>query len=254
MKIRFLGTGTSQGVPVIACDCKVCTSADPKDSRLRSSIWIEVDGLSLIVDTGPDFRQQMLTYHINKVDAILYTHEHRDHTSGLDDIRAYNHKYNMDMPIYAEGRVLEQLKVVFHYIFSNNNYPGIPRVLAHEIHNEPFKIGDTKIIPLRVLHFKLPVFGFRINNFTYITDAKTIADEEVEKIKGTEILVVNALQHEPHISHFTFEEAIDFANRIGARHTYFTHINHRLGLHKEVSQLLPAHISLAHDGLEVILV
>ncbi|HTF80400.1 MAG TPA: MBL fold metallo-hydrolase, partial [Cytophagales bacterium] len=184
----------------------------------------------------------------------LYTHEHRDHTSGLDDIRAYNHKYNMDMPIYAEGRVLEQLKVVFHYIFSNNNYPGIPRVLAHEIHNEPFKIGDTKIIPLRVLHFKLPVFGFRINNFTYITDAKTIADEEVEKIKGTEILVVNALQHEPHISHFTFEEAIDFANRIGARHTYFTHINHRLGLHKEVSQLLPAHISLAHDGLEVILV
>lgn len=253
MKVRFLGTGTSQGVPVIACDCEVCTSADLKDKRLRSSVWVQTDSLSLLIDSGPDFRQQMLQHNVKKLDAILFTHEHRDHTSGLDDIRAYNHKYDKDMPIYAEKRVLDQLKTEFHYIFSDNKYPGIPRVHPHEIWNQPFEVFGLGITPIQVMHYKLPVFGFRIGNFTYITDAKTVAEEEIAKIMGTEVLVINALQHEPHISHFTFQEAIDFANRIKAKHTYFTHINHRLGLHAEVSKLLPEHISLAYDGLELIL-
>lgn len=251
MKVRFLGTGTSQGVPVIACDCEVCTSSNPNDKRLRASVWIQTEHLSLLIDSGPDFRQQMLLHNVKKLDAILFTHEHRDHTSGLDDIRAYNHKYDKDMPIYAERRVIEQLKTEFHYIFADNKYPGIPRVHPHEIWNHPFEVFGLPITPIQVLHYKLPVFGFRIHNFTYITDAKTIADEEVAKIMGTEILVINALQHEPHISHFTFQEAIDFANKIKAKHTYFTHINHRLGLHDEVSKLLPEHISLAYDGLEL---
>jgi phosphoribosyl 1,2-cyclic phosphate phosphodiesterase len=251
LKITFLGTGTSQGVPVIACDCEVCKSADPKDNRLRTSIFIENEGDKIVIDAGPDFRQQMLRFNILDVDAIVFTHEHRDHTSGLDDIRAYNHKYDKDMPIYGDDRVLKQLKAEYHYIFSDNKYPGIPRVVPIHITNTPFMVGNTILTPIEVLHYKLPVFGFRIKNFTYITDAKTISDEEIEKIKGTEILVINALQHTAHISHFTFQEALDFAQKINAKQTYFTHISHRLGLHQEIESILPENINLAYDGLEL---
>lgn len=249
MKIRFLGTGTSQGVPVIACECSVCTSTNPKDKRLRSSVFIEINGLNVIVDTGPDFRQQMLREKITQLDAVLFTHAHRDHTAGLDDIRAFNHKTDTDMPVFAEKMVIEQLKLEYHYIFAEHKYPGIPRIFPHEITNTEFNIGEIKVTPIRVMHYKLPVLGFRIGNFTYITDAKTIAEDEIEKIKGSEVLVINALQHEPHLSHFTFEEAITFAKKVGAKETYFTHISHKLGNHNSVSELLPESIKLAYDGL-----
>jgi phosphoribosyl 1,2-cyclic phosphate phosphodiesterase len=252
LKVRFLGTGTSQGVPVIACDCHVCKSLDEKDKRLRSSVLVEAGDLTLVIDTGPDFRQQMLKYDVTKLDAILFTHEHRDHTSGLDDIRAFNHKYDKDMPIYAERRVIDQLMIEYHYIFASNKYPGIPRVHTHEIWNKQFEIQGLEIIPIQVLHYKLPVLGFRIKNFSYITDAKTISDTEIEKLSGTEVLVINALQHEPHISHFTFVEAIEFAQRINAKQTYFTHISHKLGCHEDVNNMLPPNIRLAYDGLEIV--
>jgi phosphoribosyl 1,2-cyclic phosphate phosphodiesterase len=253
VKVRFLGTGTSQGVPVIACTCEVCTSPDFRNKRLRSSVLIETGGTEIVIDTGPDFRQQMLRNNQTTLDAVLFTHAHRDHTAGLDDIRAFNHKTDTDMPVYAEKNVLEQLKLEFHYIFAENKYPGIPRIFPHIIDTEPFFINTIKVIPIRVLHYKLPVLGFRISNFCYITDAKTITDTEIEKIKGTEILVINALQRDAHISHFTLDEAIVFAQKIGAKHTYFTHISHKLGTHEAVSQLLPPSISLAYDDLEVVM-
>lgn len=254
IKVNFLGTGTSQGVPIIACNCPVCTSPDHKDKRLRSSVLLTINNdLNIIIDTGPDFRQQMLRSQTQHLEAVLFTHAHRDHTAGLDDIRAFNHKTDTDMPIYAEERVLEQLKLEFHYIFSDFKYPGIPRVEAKIIDETPFYIKDFKIIPIRALHYKLPVLGFRIEDFTYITDAKYIEDSEIEKIKGSKVLVINALQHEPHISHFTFEEALNFAQKVQATHIYFTHISHKLGKHEDVSKLLPHNISLAYDELEIII-
>jgi phosphoribosyl 1,2-cyclic phosphate phosphodiesterase len=253
LKLTFLGTGTSQGVPVIACDCEVCQSVDFHDKRLRSSVHIEVDGLSLVIDTGPDFRQQMLRERIKRLDAVIFTHEHKDHTAGLDDIRSFNFLQQMDMPVYASTEVITQLKREFSYIFADHKYPGVPLVDVKLLDGKPFTIGQTAITPINVMHFKLPVFGFRIGDFTYITDANYISDEEKEKIKGSKVLVLNALQKAPHISHFTLDEAIALAQELKADQTYFTHISHKLGTHRDVSAQLPENIYLAYDGQQLTL-
>ncbi|MEQ8811905.1 MAG: MBL fold metallo-hydrolase, partial [Imperialibacter sp.] len=247
------GTGTSQGVPVIACNCEVCQSVDFHDKRLRSSVHIEVDGLSLVIDTGPDFRQQMLRERIKRLDAVIFTHEHKDHTAGLDDIRSFNFLQQMDMPVYASTAVITQLKREFSYIFADHKYPGVPLVDVKLLDGNPFTIGQTTITPINVMHFKLPVFGFRIGDFTYITDANYISEEEKEKIKGSKVLVLNALQKAPHISHFTLDEAVALAQELKADQTYFTHISHKLGSHREVSAQLPENIYLAYDGQQLTL-
>jgi phosphoribosyl 1,2-cyclic phosphate phosphodiesterase len=253
LKLTFLGTGTSQGVPVIACDCEVCQSVDFHDKRLRSSVHIEVDGLSLVIDTGPDFRQQMLRERIKRLDAVIFTHEHKDHTAGLDDIRSFNFLQQMDMPVYASTEVITQLKREFSYIFADHKYPGVPLVDVKLLDGKPFTIDQTTITPINVMHFKLPVFGFRIGDFTYITDANYISEEEKEKIKGSKVLVLNALQKTPHISHFTLDEAISLAQELKADQTYFTHISHKLGTHRDVSAQLPENIYLAYDGQQLTL-
>ena len=253
MKVTFLGTGTSQGVPVISCDCEVCRSLDFRDKRLRSSLFVETEKGNMVIDTGPDFRQQMLREGINRLDAVLFTHEHKDHTAGMDDIRSFNFKQRKDMPIFARRQVLNQLKREFAYVFAQNKYPGVPQVAIHEIENRPFEVNGLRVTPIEVIHYKLPVFGFRIHDFTYITDAKTIAPEEADKVRGSRILVVNALQKAPHISHMTLDEAISFAQEMGAEQTYFTHISHQLGKHKAVQATLPKGMSLAYDGQKIVL-
>lgn len=251
MKVTFLGTGTSQGVPVIACECEVCTSASTFDKRLRTSILIESDDKTIVIDSGPDFRQQMLRERVMHLDAIVFTHEHKDHVAGMDDIRAFNYKQQGAVDIYADHRVQSALKREFPYIFDDKGYPGIPQIELHPIDLEPFDIGSIHLIPVQVMHYKLPVLGFRINDFTYITDAKTVTKTERQKIRGSKTLVVNALQKQTHISHFTLDEAIEFANDIGAETTYFTHISHRLGKHDLIARELPANIKLAYDGLKL---
>jgi phosphoribosyl 1,2-cyclic phosphate phosphodiesterase len=249
--ITFLGTGTSQGVPVIACNCEVCTSADPRDNRLRTSILIEGEGKVIAIDSGPDFRYQMLRANVQRLDAIVFTHEHKDHIAGLDDIRAFNYRQKGPVDVYADERVQAALKREFYYIFEEFKYPGIPQLNLHTIGLEPFNIGPVHFIPIEVMHYKLPVLGFRINDFTYITDAKTVSETEKQKIKGSKILVINALQMQNHISHFTFDEAIAFAEEMGAEKTYLTHISHRLGKHQDILKLLPQHIEPAYDGLKL---
>ncbi|MGB4775316.1 MAG: MBL fold metallo-hydrolase [Daejeonella sp.] len=249
MKITFLGTGTSQGVPVIACDCEVCTSTDCRDKRLRVSILVEEAGKTIVIDSGPDFRYQMLRAKVKQLDAIIFTHEHKDHVAGLDDVRAFNHKQQSEIDIYAHERVQEALKREFAYIFSHVRYPGIPLIKLHTIYNYPFEVASIAFLPVEVMHLNLPVFGFRIDGFTYITDAKTISEEEKEKIKGSKVLVINALQKEAHLSHFTLNEAIAFAREINADKTYLTHLSHRLGTHQSISEELPPGIELAYDGL-----
>lgn len=251
MKITFLGTGTSHGIPVIACPCEICHSTDPLDKRLRSSIMIEVDEQVLVIDTGPDFREQMLREHVTHVDAVLFTHEHKDHTAGFDDIRAFNFFQQKDMDVYATHRVIENLKRSFDYIFADHKYPGVPSVAVHEINNTPFHIGPTEIIPVQVMHLKLPVLGFRIRDFVYITDANFISEEEKEKIYGCKVLVLNALRVDKHISHFSLAEALDLADEFGAETTYFTHISHQLGMHAEVEKKFPSYIRLSYDGLKL---
>ena len=251
MRITFLGTGTSQGVPVITCGCEVCTSSDPRNKRLRTSVLIETDDKTFVIDSGPDFRYQMLRARVKDLDAIIYTHEHKDHIAGLDDIRPFNYLLNKTIDIYADHRVQDALRREFNYIFSEVKYHGLPQIKLHTLTNEAFNIGNTSIQPLEIMHFRLPILGFRIGDFTYITDAKTISVETVEKIKGTKILVINALQITEHISHFTLAEAIDFAQEIGAEMTYLTHISHNLGLHEVVELNLPAGIKLAYDGLQL---
>ncbi|MCR9084592.1 MAG: MBL fold metallo-hydrolase [Cyclobacteriaceae bacterium] len=249
MNIRFLGTGTSQGVPVIGCDCEVCRSVDFRDKRFRCSVHIETEGKSFVIDTGPDFRMQMLRADIHQLDAVIYTHEHKDHTAGLDDIRPFNFRQKKDMPVYGRSQVLNQIRQEYSYVFSEKKYPGVPQVLPIEIDQEPFEVEGISINPIPVMHHKLPVLGFRVGDFTYITDANYISEESKEKIKGSKILVLNALQKTPHLSHFTLEEAIEMAQMLGAEQTYFTHISHKLGLHREVESELPEGIHLAYDGL-----
>ncbi|NDK55241.1 MBL fold metallo-hydrolase [Pontibacter fetidus] len=251
MKVTLLGTGTSQGVPVIGCNCEVCRSVDYRDNRLRVSVHLQVNGKSFIIDSGPDFRQQALRERIRTLDALLFTHEHKDHTAGLDDIRAYNFSQHKDMPLYGEERVLEQLKREFAYIFSGVQYPGIPRVQLNPITEEPFEIEGVAFTPIRVKHYKLPVLGFRVNDFTYITDANFISEEEMDKVRGSKVIVLGALRKEPHISHFSLQEAIDVLTELKPEKAYLTHISHLMGLHHEVEQQLPAFIRLGYDGLQI---
>jgi len=251
MKINFLGTGTSMGVPVICCHCAVCTSDNPKNSRLRTSIMVKMEGNTFVIDTGPDFRQQMLRAKVEDIDAILYTHEHTDHIVGMDDVRAYNFFRKKDVQLYATEQVQTNIKRVFHYVFAKDPYPGIPKIDLHTITNEPFVINGVSIQPIQVLHHQLPVFGFRFGDFTYITDANYISPEEKEKIKGTKVLVLNALRHEAHISHFTLEEALELITELQPERTYLTHISHQLGLHETIQQDLPKNVFLAYDGLEL---
>ncbi len=251
MKVTFLGTGTSQGVPVITCNCEVCSSLDFRDKRLRTSIHIQTENKSIVIDTGPDFRQQMLRERIEHLDAVVFTHEHKDHTAGMDDVRAFNFRQGGEMPVYGTDRVIEQLKKEFSYAFAEKKYPGVPRIKTIEIKNERFTVEGVEFLPVKVLHYKLPVFGFRIGDFTYITDANAIPETEFEKIRNSKVLVLNALQKESHISHFTLDEALDIAREINADKTYFTHISHRLGTHHEISAELPNNVELAYDGLSI---
>ena len=251
MIVTFLGTGTSQGVPIICCECAVCKSNNPKDNRLRSSILIESETTKVIIDAGPDFRQQLLRKNLKTLDAVVFTHEHKDHIAGLDEVKAFNYFNKIKMPIYATERVQAALKREFAYIFSEEKYPGIPEIDLHTITEEPICINDITLLPIDVIHYKMPVKSYRIGNFTYITDANYISESEKEKIKGSEIIVVNALRKEPHLSHYTFAEAIELMKELNPKKAYFTHISHQLGLHKDVSQELPDFIELAYDGLQI---
>lgn len=251
MKVTILGSGTSQGIPVIACECKVCSSTNPKDSRFRSSILISAEEQNFIVDTGPDFRQQMLREKVKSLRGVLYTHEHKDHLGGLDDIRAFNYREGRKMDIFSTERVFKAIQKEFHYIFSEERYPGVPDVKWNEITTSTFRLPDGPLVtPIQVMHHKMPVLGFRIADFTYITDAKTISEEEIEKVKGTKILIVNALHHSPHLSHFNLEEALKFVEKIKPKQTYLTHISHLFGLHDEIEKELPNGVNLAFDGLK----
>lgn len=251
MKVTFLGTGTSQGIPVIGSNHPVCLSKDPKDRRLRVSILVELNGYSYLIDCGPDFRQQMLMCKCEKIDAILYTHEHSDHVMGLDDIRPFYYKQG-DIPIYAHKRVLKSLKKRFDYIFKTGiKYPGAPTVFPNAIKNEAFTINSQEIIPINVKHLDLQVFGFRFKDFAYITDMKTIKDKEVEKLKKLKVLVINALRIEPHYSHLNLQEALDFIDRVKPQKAYLTHISYNLGFHEEVEKLLPKNVFLAYDNLQI---
>ena len=253
MKVTFLGTGTSQGVPIITCTCVVCSSTDPRDNRLRSSVLIETERTNIVIDTGPDFRQQMLRENVHKVDAILFTHGHKDHTAGFDDIRGFNWKTKEAMEVYSNEEVEIVLKRDFHYAFAEHKYPGVPNLNLNVIQNKNFMIRDVAITPIEVLHYKLPVFGYRIGDFSYITDANFISESEKEKLKGSKVLVLNALRKSEHISHFTLDQAVAIAREIGAEQTYLIHMSHQMGLHAEVDSELPEGINLAYDGLAVTL-
>ena len=251
MKVTFLGTGTSQGVPVIACQCVVCTSNDSRDNRLRSSVMFELNNKVLVIDAGPDFRYQMLRTNTTQLHAVLFTHPHRDHYAGLDDIRPFNFFSHQPMHIYANELTQVAIKRDFYYAFEEKKDVGLPEMILHTIDKEPFTIGDIPFLPIQVMHREMPVLGFRIGDFTYITDANFIEETEKEKIRGSEVLVVNALRKEKHISHFTLQEAVALATELDFPQTYFTHISHQMGLHHAVNQTLPKGMQLAHDGLIV---
>ncbi|CAM3616824.1 MBL fold metallo-hydrolase [Flavobacterium gelidilacus] len=252
MKIYFLGTGTSQGIPVIGSNHSVCLSTDSKDKRLRVSVWIQDEDFSVVIDCGPDFRQQMLTSKCTQIDAILFTHEHADHTAGLDDIRPFFFRQG-NIPVYAHQRVLNNLSKRFDYIFNDENkYPGAPSVLKNEVledHN--FQINKKTISPINAMHGNLQVFGYRIDDFVYLTDIKTIAKAEIKKIIGVKVLVINALREEEHNTHFNLKEALDFIHLVQPKKAYLTHISHLLGFHEEVQQKLPENVYLAYDNLEI---
>lgn len=252
MKITFLGTGTSQGVPVIACHCEVCRSTDFRDKRLRSSILIQEAGLNIVVDSGPDFRQQMLQSGIAHLDALVFTHSHKDHIAGMDDIRGFNYSQKKAIDIYCDDATLLSLQREFYYVFEEHKYPGVPDVNVNLIEaGEPFQVQHLPMLPIQVYHYKMPVLGFRINDFTYITDANRIADAQKEQIKGSKVLVLNALRKSEHVSHFSLQQAIDLAQELGAERTYFIHMSHQMGLHAEIEQELPAGMFFSYDGLEI---
>lgn len=255
MKVTLLGTGTSQGVPVIACGCAVCSSPDPNDKRLRSSILIEAEGVTVVIDTGPDFRQQMLRANVKHLDAVIFTHQHKDHIAGLDDVRAYNFKQNRAMDVYADVLTTAQLKQEFAYVFSEHHYPGIPQLALHLLTAEPITIPNPTqpaeslvLQPIPIMHYQLPIYGFRIHNFAYITDASLIPELSKALLHGLDVLVLNALRHEKHIAHFNLAEAVAIAQELKPKQTYFTHISHLLGRHEDVNAQLPLGIALGYDG------
>ncbi|MFC2097635.1 MBL fold metallo-hydrolase [Bacteroidota bacterium] len=251
MKITFLGTGPSLGIPIIGCDCHVCTSDDPKDKRLRSSVFIQNSNNSLVIDAGPDFRYQMLREKIKEVNAILMTHEHMDHVAGLDDIRSFNYILRKPMDIFADKRVIDAIQRIFSYVFEEEKYPGIPQMNLHPLNNEEFVIDGFNVSPIKVLHHQLPVFGFRINDFTYISDGSFISDEEKNKIYKSKILVINSLRKAKHISHFCLEESLNIIEEVKPQKAYLTHMGHMMGLHKNIKAELPHNVFPAYDGLTV---
>ena len=252
LKVTFLGTGTSIGVPVITCDCPVCVSEDQHDKRMRTSVMLEVNGLTFVIDCGPDFRHQMLRQKVMNLDAVIFTHEHRDHIAGLDDVRAFNYVLNKRIDIYGTPRVMEAIRIEFPYIFSESRYFGAPQLTVHPIDDQPFTIMGVEFIPIMVMHEKLPVTGFRVGDFTYITDASYISDAELAKIKGSRVIVLNALRNSKHVSHFSVGEAVDILKKLEPEAAFLTHLSHFVGLHEEVNRKLPDFIQLAYDGLEVV--
>lgn len=251
MKLTFLGSGTSQGIPVIACECEVCRSEDKKDKRLRCSAMLEIDGKNIVIDAGPDFRYQMLRAKVKDIRAILLTHEHKDHIGGLDDVRAFNWVKHGAVDVYTDIRTKEAVFKDYSYAFSEFKYPGVPEINMHVIDPNPFYIDDIRVIPIPVMHHKLPVMGFRIGNFAYITDANYIPESSMERLKGTEYMVINALRKESHLSHFTLAQAVEVVQKLQVKEAWLTHIGHQMGLTAEVSAELSAHIHLAYDTLEV---
>jgi phosphoribosyl 1,2-cyclic phosphate phosphodiesterase len=251
LKITFLGTGTSTGVPMIACPCAICASLDEKDKRLRSSILVQSSTTTLVVDTTPDFRLQMLRANVRTLDGVVFTHPHKDHLAGLDDVRAYNYFQQRPMDVYANEMTQETIVREFPYVFAEMKYPGIPDIRLNRIESDLFTVGDIDVRPVLVWHLQMPVLGFRFGNFTYITDANRIDEEEKEKIRGSEIIVLNALRHEKHISHYNLQEAIDLVRELEIPRAYFTHISHQLGFHAEVNHSLPDGMELAYDGLVI---
>lgn len=251
--IEFLGTGTSQGTPVISCNCEVCTSADSKNHRLRTAALVHYNSAQIVIDAGPDFRQQMLRANVKQLDAILLTHEHKDHLAGLDDIRPFNYLQKKAIDIYAEQRVIEAIEREYAYAFGKESYPGIPIMNIIRMPHEEFIHKRVAIQPIRVMHWNLPIVGFKINNLAYITDASHIADEELEKIKQVDVLVINALRKEKHYSHFNLHEALEIIKIIQPAQAFITHISHAMGLHSEVQKTLPPHVHLAYDRLKVYL-
>ncbi len=250
MEVTFLGTGTSGGVPLIGCECEVCTSADSKDKRLRTSILIKSNGLNIAVDCGPDFRQQMLRENISRLDAILMTHSHKDHTGGLDDIRAFNFRQSKPMDIYCTTETEQGIREQYSYAFTETDYPYLPKINFHTISNSDFRISSIQIKPITVMHGGMPVLGFRLGDFTYITDAKTISKQERDKIRGSKILVLNALRDTEHYSHLTIQQAIEIVEDVKPELTYFTHMSHQYGLHAKRDKILPPYIRTAYDGLK----
>lgn len=250
MKVTILGTGTSQGVPVIACDCEVCTSDNPKDHRLRCSVLVSIGDENFVIDTGPDFRQQILREKVTTLSGVLFTHEHKDHVAGMDDVRAFNFREKRDMQVFCSERVLEALKREFSYVFGENTYPGIPKINVNLIDQSVFELPNgTSVQPIEVMHYMLPVLGFRIGDFTYLTDAKTISETEKQKLAGTKLLIVNALRREEHIAHFNLEEALAFIQEVKPDKAYLTHISHLFGKHEDIEKELPENVFVAYDGL-----
>lgn len=251
MKVTILGSGTSQGVPVIACKCDVCTSSDEKDKRLRSSILLQDGETNVVIDTGPDFRQQMLSVALEKLDAAVFTHEHKDHIAGLDDIRGFNQAQHRDISIYADERTLNAIKRDFYYAFVEVKYPGVPSFEVKIITEKVFSIGSIDFQPIRLFHYRLPIYGFRVKNFAYLTDVNYIPMNSLRKLKNLDVLVLDALRHEPHISHYTLKEALKLVSYLKPKQTYFTHISHFLGKHDEINAVLPENCKLAYDGLSL---